>query len=113
MLARSALLTLVLAGSATAVAASQSTAPGSASAPRVAVLAGSDASTADIAAATHGAPVELRRAGGSFAAQAEATRLAAEGYDTVIGVGAQARAAVSQADAGEVGAGTRWEPASH
>jgi hypothetical protein len=113
MLARSALLTLVLAGCATAAVAQQSgDGASSAAAPRVAVLAGSDASSADIAAATHGRAVELRRAGGSFAAQAEATRLAAEGYDTVIGVGAQARAAVSQADAGEVGAGTRWQPAS-
>ena len=55
----------------------------------------------------------MRRAGGPFEAQAQATRLAAEGYDTVIGVGAQARAAVSQAAAGEVGAGTHWQPASH
>ncbi|WCB96447.1 hypothetical protein DSM104299_05206 [Baekduia alba] len=112
-LARSALLTLALAGCATAGAAQQGDdAEGSAGAPRIAVLAGSDASSADIAAATHGRAVVVRRASGTFEAQAQATRLAAEGYDTVIGVGAQARAAVSQADAGEVGAGTRWQSAS-
>ena len=114
LLARSALLALVVAATATAsVAAQQDGGDGPAAAPRVAVLAGTDAGAADIAAATHGAGVELRRAGGTFEAQAEATRLAAEGYDTVIGVGAQARAAVSQAAAGEVGAGTHWQPASH
>lgn len=104
----------MLAGCATAGAAQQDGggARGDAT-PRVAVLAGTDASSADIATATRGrTTVELRRTGGAFEAQAEATRLAAEGYDTVIGIGAQARAAVSQADAGEVGAGTRWQPAS-
>jgi hypothetical protein len=35
--------------------------------------------------------------------------LAGEGYSTVVGIGAQARAAVAQAEAGEVGADTRWD----
>jgi len=113
MLARSALLTLVLAGCATAGAAQQDPGAHGAAAPRVAVLAGSDASGAEIAAATGRPGADVRRAGGAFEAQAEAARLAAEGYDTVIGVGAQARAAVAQADGGEVGAGTRWQSASH
>ncbi|HEY6762439.1 MAG TPA: hypothetical protein VI318_23260 [Baekduia sp.] len=116
LLARSALATLVLAGgaSAAATAAQQGTTAPQAPAPRVAVLAGSDASAAQIAAATPTAgDVTVRGAGGTFEAQAQATRLAAEGYDTVIGVGAQARAAVSQAAGGEVGAGTHWQTASH
>ncbi|HWH93589.1 MAG TPA: hypothetical protein VNT03_06990 [Baekduia sp.] len=113
LLARSALLALVLAGCA-GTAASQDRAA-EITAPRVAVLAGADASAADVAAATTGAGAGavLRRAAGTFEAQAQAARLAAEGYDTVIGVGAQARAAVNQADAGEVGAGTHWQPAAH
>jgi hypothetical protein len=112
-LARSALLALVLAaGAGTAMSQDR---PDQATAPRVAVLAGADASAADVARAAAGAgrDAELRRANGTFEAQAQATRLAAEGYDTVIGVGAQARAAVTQADAGEVGAGTHWQPAAH
>jgi hypothetical protein len=44
-------------------------------------------------------------------AQATAAALAGEGYDTVIGVGAQARAAIGQADAGEVGDGTTFTAA--
>jgi hypothetical protein len=112
-LARSALVALALAGSATAAVAAQDGAGRTTTTPRVAVLAGSDATAADIASATQDQDVLVRRAGGTFEAQAQATRLAAEGYDTVIGVGAQARAAVSQAAAGEVGAGTHWQPASH
>jgi hypothetical protein len=112
-LARSALLAVVLAGCA-GTAMSQDR-PAQTATPRVAVLAGEDASAADVATAAAGAgrDAELRRANGTFEAQAQATRLAAEGYDTVIGVGAQARAAVTQADAGEVGAGTHWQPAAH
>jgi hypothetical protein len=115
LLARSALLTLVLAGCATAGAAQHDTDDAHGAQPRVAVLAGSDATRADVAAATRsaGAAVELRPARGTLDAQAQATRLAAEGYDTVVGVGAQARAAVSQADAAEVGAGTHWQSAAH
>jgi hypothetical protein len=113
LLARSAVVALVLAAGAAGTAASQdhSDAQGPA---RVAILAGADASGADVAAATAAAGdgAQVRHATGSFEAQAQATRLAAEGYDTVIGVGAQARAAVSQADAGEVGAGTHWQAAA-
>jgi hypothetical protein len=114
MLARSALLALALAGCA-GTAFSQDRSAVDAAPPRIAVLAGTDASASDVAAAAAGAgdAAELRRATGTFEAQAQATRLAAEGYDTVIGVGAQARAAVSQAAAGEVGAGTHWQPAAH
>jgi hypothetical protein len=112
MLARSALLAVVLAGSA-GVAASQDRVD--ASGPqRTAILAGGDATPAAITAASHGTtrPVTVRRAAGTLDAQAQATRLAAEGYDTVIGVGAQARAAVAQAAAGEVGDGTDWQTAA-
>jgi hypothetical protein len=76
-------------------------------APRVAVVAGADASATAIAdAVQHAATV--RRVGGLPEAQAQAAALAAEGYDVVVGLGAQARAAVNQAAAAEVGAGTRW-----
>lgn len=112
LLARSALLAIVLAASA-GTAMSQDNADPRATPPRVAVLAGADASAADVAAvagARSGA--DVRRATGTFEAQAQATRLAAEGYDVVIGVGASARTAVHQADAGEVGSGTRWETAA-
>jgi hypothetical protein len=112
MLARSALLALVLAGCAGTALSQDRLAP--AGPARVAILAGTDAPASAIAAASDGAGdgAVLRRAAGGLAAQAEATRLAAEGYDTVIGVGAQARAAVGQADAGEVGDGTRWQAAA-
>jgi hypothetical protein len=109
MLARSALLALVLAGCAGAAASSQE--PVDASAPqRTAVLAGSDAPSAAVTSASQRAgALTVRQADGTLDAQAQATRLAAEGYDTVIGVGAQARAAVAQAAAGEVGDGTTWQ----
>jgi hypothetical protein len=113
MLARSALLALVLAGCAGAAASQQ---PLDRPAPqRTAVLAGADAPPSAVAAATRRAagPVVVRHADGTFDAQAQATRLAAEGYDTIVGVGAQARAAVAQAAAGEVGDGTRWQTAAH
>lgn len=109
VLARSALVVLVLAGCAGAAA---SQAPTGAQAPsRTAVLAGADAPSAAVSAAARGAVV-VRHADGSLDAQAQATRLAAEGFDTIIGVGAQARAAVTQAAAGEVGDGTRWRTAA-
>jgi hypothetical protein len=112
MLARSALLVVVLAGCA-ATAASQE--HGGVAAPRrTAVLAGSDAPAAAVTSASQRAAgtVIVRRADGTFDAQAQAARLAAEGYGTVIGVGAQARAAVAQAAAGEVGDDTDWEAAT-
>jgi hypothetical protein len=113
MLARSALLALVLAGCAGA-AASQPRADVPAP-QRTAVLAGADAPASAVNAASQRAAgtVIVRRADGTFDAQAQATRLAAEGYDTVVGVGAEARAAVAQAAAGEVGGGTRWQTAAH
>jgi hypothetical protein len=107
-LARSALLAVVLAGCAGAAASSQERVDASA-AQRTAILAGGDATPSAITAASHGAPVTVRHANGTLDAQAQATRLAAEGYDTVIGVGPQARAAVAQAAAGEVGNGTDWQ----
>ncbi len=113
MLARSALLAVALAGCAGAAASQEhvvATAP-----QRTAVLAGSDAPATAISAASQRAAgtVAVRRANGTFDAQAQAARLAAEGYDTVIGVGAQARAAVTQAAAGEVGNDTDWQAATH
>jgi hypothetical protein len=113
MLARSALLALVLAGCAGA-AASEPRA-GAPAPPRTAVLAGADAPAAAVTAASRHASgaVVVRHADGTFDAQAQATRLAAEGFDTIVGVGAQARAAVTQAAAGEVGDGTRWQTAAH
>jgi hypothetical protein len=113
MLARSALLALVLAGCAGAAASQQ---PVAGSAPqRTAVLAGTDAPPPAVAAASQRAAgaVVIRHADGTFDAQAQATRLAAEGYDTIVGVGAQARAAVAQAAAGEVGDDTNWQTAAH
>ena len=107
LLARSALVAIVLAGCA-GTAASQSL-PGAAAPPhRVAVLAGPDASPAALARATAGGAGAVRRVGGALEAQATAAALPAEGYDAVIAVGAQARAAIAQAQAGEVGGGTRW-----
>lgn len=111
LLARSAVAALLLAGGATAaVAATQDQAASTTQAPKVAVLAGSDTATSQIGAI---APLHATvvRAGGTFEAQAQAARLAAQGYDTVIAVGAQARAATAQAQAGEVGTGTHWQAA--
>jgi hypothetical protein len=111
-LARSALLALALAGCAVAAASQR---PVDVSAPQqTAVLAGADAPQAAVTTASQQAAgtVVVRRADGTFDAQAQATRLAAEGFDTIIGVGAQARAAVTQAASAEVGDGTRWETAA-
>jgi hypothetical protein len=112
MLARSALVAVVLAGCAGAAASQERVGP---SAPqRTAILAGSDAPATAVTAASRrsAGPATVRRADGTFDAQAQAARLAAEGYDIVIGVGAQARAAVAQAAAGEVGRGTDWRAAA-
>jgi hypothetical protein len=108
LLARSALVAVVLAGFVGGTAMSDS---GSSSAGpvRTAILAGTDASPSALAAATSAHEVStVRRTSGSLDTQATATRLAAEGYDTIIGIGAEARAAVTQAEAGEVGDGTSW-----
>jgi ABC-type Fe3+-hydroxamate transport system substrate-binding protein len=112
MLARSALVALVLAGCAGAAASQERVA--ASTPPRTAVLAGADAPSGAVATATRRAAgsVTIRHADGTLDAQAQATRLAAEGYDTVVGVGAQARAPVAQAAAGEVGDGTTWETAA-
>lgn len=110
LLARGALVALVLAGCA-GTAASQDRAATPAPS-RTAVLAGADAPPAALGAATErsGAAVTVRRASGSLDAQAQATRLAAEGYDTIVAVGAEARAAVAQAAGAEVGdADTTWQ----
>lgn len=108
--ARGALVALVLAGCAgTAASQDRATAPTSS---RTAVLAGADAAPAaiDAAAERPGAAVTIRRASGSLDAQAQATRLAAEGYDTIVAVGPEARAAVTQAAGAEVGdADTTWQ----
>jgi hypothetical protein len=108
-LARGALVALVLAGCAgTAASQDRATDPTPA---RTAVLAGSDAAPSAIGAAAGraGTTATVRRASGTLDAQAQATRLAAEGYDTIVAVGAEARAAVAQAAGGEVGdADTTW-----
>ncbi|MCW2985965.1 MAG: hypothetical protein JWR63_3535, partial [Conexibacter sp.] len=82
---------------------------------RTAILAGADAPAGAVATATSqsATPIDVRRASGPLDTQAQATRLAAEGYDTVIGIGAQARAAVSQAASAEVGSDTTWRTAAH
>jgi hypothetical protein len=111
LLARSALLAVVLAGCAgTAASQDRAAAP---AAPRVAILAGADAPDASMVRAARSADVapEIRRVDGPQEAQAAAAALAGEGYDTVVAVGAQARAAVAQAAAGEVGDGTHWTSA--
>ena len=112
MLARSALLAVVLAGCAGAAASSSQERVDASQ--RTAVLAGGDAAPSAITAVSHRAtgPVTVRHADGTLDAQAQATRLAAEGYDTVIGVGPEARAAVVQAAAGEVGDDTDWQTAA-
>jgi hypothetical protein len=113
LLARSALLAGVLAGCA-GTAASQDRA-GAPVAPRVAILAGPDAPDAAMVRTTRtasGALPDVRRVDSTLEAQAAAAALAGEGYDTVVAVGAQARAAVAQAAAGEVGDGTSWVAAA-
>jgi hypothetical protein len=108
LLARGALVAVVLAGCAgTAVSRDRTTDP---IPRRTAVLAGADAPATAVSAATGRAGVTVRRASGPLDAQAQATRLAAEGYDTIVAVGAEARAAVAQAASGEVGApDTVWQ----
>jgi hypothetical protein len=112
LLARGALVAVVLAGCAgTAVSRDRATDP---TPTRTAVLADVDAPATAIGAATgragDAAAVTVRRASGSLDAQAQAIRLAAEGYDTIVAVGAEARAAVAQAAGGEVGApDTVWQ----
>jgi hypothetical protein len=82
--------------------------------PRVAVLAGADASASDIAEATstayrHGAPrIAVRNTGGLQEAQAQAAALAAGGYDLVVPAGPQARSAVGQAASSELPATAGW-----
>ena len=105
---RAVLIAALLAGCA-GTASSRESGARRAGPPRVAVLAGDDATATAIADATSGAtPREVRRVGGLLEAQAQAAALAAEGYDVVIGVGPQARGAIAQTQAAEVGAGTRW-----
>jgi hypothetical protein len=101
LLARGAVVAALLAGCAgTAVSQDRADAP---TPPRTAVLAGADAPSTAIATAA-GPTATIRRTSGPLDAQAQATRLAAEGYDTIVAVGAEARAAVAQAAGGEVGA---------
>jgi hypothetical protein len=111
-LARLGALALVVAGCATTASGEpRSSAPAPA---RPALLAGSDVSATAVAQAARrlgvpgGPAVEIRRVGGLYEAQAQAAALAAEGYSVVTGLGGQARAAVGEAQAAEVGDGTRW-----
>jgi hypothetical protein len=109
LLARSALIALVLAGCATSAASQPETTPTTPT--RTAILAGADASPSAIAVAAASTPgTTIRRAAGTLDAQAQATRLAAEGFTTIHAIGAEARTAVSLASAAEVGnAGTVWQ----
>ncbi|WP_445148575.1 hypothetical protein [Baekduia sp. Peel2402] len=100
LLARSALVALVLAGCATSAASQQDTSTTALT--RTAVLAGTDAVPSAIAAAA-GPGVTVRHSRGSLDAQAQATRLAAEGFTTIHAIGAEARTAVAQAASAEVG----------
>jgi hypothetical protein len=105
---RAVLVAALLAGCA-GTASSQESGARTAGPPRVAVLAGDDATATAIADATSGAtPRDVRRVGGLLEAQAQAAALAAEDYDVVIGIGPQARSAIAQVRAAEVGGGTRW-----
>jgi hypothetical protein len=67
--------------------------------PRVAVLAGSDVSQTAVLTAGEQASsfAAVRHVGGLQEARAEASTLAAQGYDRVLTVGAQARAAGAEA----------------
>jgi hypothetical protein len=106
-------LTGLLAGCASTAVSSEQRAPATGHAPRVAVLAGPDASATAVADATSGrSPRVVRRVGGLLEAQAQAAALAAQGYDVVIGLGPQARSAVAQARAAEVGPHTSWRAGS-
>jgi cytochrome c556 len=100
LLARSALAALVLAGCASAGASQQSETPSSPT--RTAILADTGATIPSTANAT------IRRTPNPLDAQAQATRLAAEGYTTIIAIGPSSRAAVSQAASAEVGHDTTW-----
>lgn len=112
--ARAAVLTLVVAGGVAGTAISEGHRPATGPT-RTAILAGPDASPDRLAQAIRGAPgntTEIRPATTLYEAQAAAVALAAEGFDTVIAVGAQARSAVGQAAAAEVGDGTDWRIAA-
>jgi len=107
-----AMIAAVLAVSAGS-ALSQDPSPAS-SPPRVAVLAGADATASDIAEATTTAyrdgatHIVVRRTGGLQEAQAQAAALAAAGYDRVVPAGPQARGAVGQAASSELPAAAGW-----
>jgi hypothetical protein len=81
---------------------------------RAAILASGDATAAQLSQATARARrdgariVVVRHAGGQWEAQAQAAALGAQHFDQVVGVGADARTAVGQAAASELGGGTRW-----
>jgi hypothetical protein len=112
-----------LAGLAATIAAALAVGAGSAlsqdpaptpTAPRVAVLAGADATASDIASATTQAyrdgatSIVVRNTGGLQEAQAQAAAFAAEGYDRVVPAGPQARSAVGQAASSELPGASAW-----
>jgi hypothetical protein len=106
----------VSAGLATGALAAGDAAPPTTKDPRIAVLATVNTPAPDVSraiAAAEGATggatqTTIVRAGGPLDAQAQATGLAAAGYDVVVGVGDAGRAAVGQAQSADVGDGTRW-----
>jgi hypothetical protein len=109
LVARGALIALILAGCAgTAESRDRAAAPAPA---RTAILADAGTSPTAIAAATTAPAPAIRRASGPLDAQALAVRLAAEGYDTIVAIGPDARAAISQAAAAEVGPDIAWRTA--
>jgi hypothetical protein len=108
-----ALLALLLAAGCAGTALSdESSTPSHAN--RAAILVSSDARPGQVSAAAEHAradgaqTVVVRPAGGPWEAQAQAAVLGSQGYDEVIAVGADARTAVGQAAASELGSGTRW-----
>jgi hypothetical protein len=108
-----ALLALIAAGAIAGTAVSdESSTPSHTT--RAAILASSDATPAQIAQATARARrdgaqvVVVRRAGGPWEAQARAAALGSQGFDAVVGVGADARTAVGQAASSELTPATRW-----
>ena len=82
--------------------------PPAAAALRTAVLAGGDIPSGVARAEARAVGGTVRLAGGADEARALAPALAADGYDVVVGVGPQARAAVGEAQAALPDGPTVW-----
>jgi hypothetical protein len=110
-------LAALTAGLATGALAAGDAEPPTTKDPRIAVLATVGTPTPDVdraiiaAQATAGGrstQANVVRAGGALDAQAQATALAAAGYDVIAGVGDAGRAAIGQAESADVGPGIHW-----